>query len=128
MENIYSIILLAVAGVLIVIAIKNFSHQYSKLTAIALGITLGGFVLAELLGVINIIKSIAQSTNINAAWLKSIFKICIIAFLGQWGTQICRDAGENAIADKLETAVGITVVIICQPYFVQIISLASEIQ
>lgn len=128
MEKIYSLILLAVAGVLIITAIKNFSQEYSKITAIVLGVILGGFVLAELLGVINIIKSIAQKTNINTAWLKSIFKICLISFLGQWGTQICRDAGENTIADKLETAVGITVVIICQPYFVQLISLALEIQ
>lgn len=128
MEKIYSVILLAVAGVLIIIAIKSFSQEYSKITAIVLGIILGGFVLSELIGIINIIKNIAQSTNINTDWLKSIFKICLVSFLGQWGAQICRDSGENAIADKLETAVGITVVIICQPYFVELISLASVIE
>ena len=128
MEKIYSFIFIGVAGVLIVVAIRNFSAEYSKMAAIDIGVVLGFFVLAELLGVVEIIKSISQSANINTEWLKTIFKICLVSFLGQWGAQICRDVGENAIADKLEVAVGVTIVIICRPYFIELINIASELE
>ena len=128
MEKIYSIIFLGVAGVLVIIVIKNFSQEYSKIAAISLGIVLGTFVLSEMLGVVELIKTVSQNANIKTEWLKTIFKICLVSFLGQWGVQICRDAGENAIADKLEIAVGVTVVIICKPYFFELINLALELE
>ena len=128
MEKVYSFILLGIVGTIIVVVLKRISPEYSRIAAIVLGIIIGVYVLGQVTGIFDLIKSLAEKANINTEWIKSIFKICLVSFLGQWGTQICRDAGENAIADKLEIGVGITVVIICQPYFLQLINIAAELE
>ena len=47
--------------------------------------------------------------------------------LGEWGVNICRDAGENALGFKLETAVRILLIASAMPIYAKLLSLALEV-
>ena len=53
-------------------------------------------------GIINLLKSISDKTYINKQFLGILLKITGIAILAEFATSICKDAGESAIATKID--------------------------
>lgn len=127
MDKIFLIILFGITTVFIILAIKKQSSDYALAISICAGCIIILFVISDILEIITFISSVIEYGQINGEWAGSIGKIALISFAGQWGIQICRDAGENSIADKMETAVKILVLIICLPYINMIFKMAAEI-
>lgn len=59
-------------------------------------------VMDKLAGIINLLSSLSKKANINTQFLGILLKITGIAILTEYGTSICRDTGETAIANKIE--------------------------
>ena len=114
MDKIFLIIFFGIGAVFIILAIKKYAPEYA----------LGASICACCAVIVFVLSDIGE---IISQWSGSIFKIALISFIGQWGISICRDAGENSIADKLETAVKVLVLIICLPYINMLFKMAEEI-
>ena len=54
--------------------------------------------------ILSVFESLASKAKINSGYLKLIVKIVGIAYLAGFGAQICKDAGENSMAAKIELA------------------------
>ncbi len=52
--------------------------------------------------IIQMIDSIARSANVNVMYVETILKIIGIAYIAEFGAQITKDAGQGAIASKIE--------------------------
>jgi stage III sporulation protein AD len=65
--------------------------------------------------VFSIFSEISARANINKLYLETILKIIAIAYISEFGAQICRDAGQGAIASKIEFAAKIMVVVMAVP-------------
>lgn len=127
MDKIFLIIFFGIGAVFIILAIKKYAPEYALGASICACCMVVVFVLSDIGEIISFISNIIAYGKINSQWSGSIFKIALISFIGQWGISICRDAGENSIADKLETAVKVLVLIICLPYINMLFKMAEEI-
>ena len=58
--------------------------------------------VANISGVINLMKDISSKANINSQFLGIILKITGIAILTEFAISICKDSGETAIANKID--------------------------
>lgn len=54
--------------------------------------------------ILSVFESLASKARINSGYLKLVVKIVGIAYLAGFGAQICKDAGENSMAAKIELA------------------------
>ena len=54
--------------------------------------------------ILSVFESLASKARINSGYLKLVDKIVGIAYLAGFGAQICKDAGENSMAAKIELA------------------------
>ncbi len=127
MESVFQIVLAAVTGCFLVCILRKYSPEYAVSVTVCLGI----FILVSLLKEITEIKDFFSSFSeygIDSEWLKSIIKITLICFVGQWGSGICSDIGEKSISDKIETAVKITVIIMCLPYIKEMLQFVSVLE
>ncbi len=92
-------------GIIIAIVIILLRHENKEL-AIVLSLMSGIFIFAltvlELNNVLIEIKSITQNFHINPIYPTILFKIIGIAYICEFASQICIDAGEKSIADKIE--------------------------
>ena len=70
---------------------------------------------------------LVEKSGINSSFLVIILKVIGIAYLVELGKNICQDAGQSAIATKLEMAGKIIVVSISLPIFTSLISLLVEL-
>ena len=55
-------------------------------------------------------------------------EMCKVCFIGQWGSRLCVDAGENFLAEKMETAVKITVTGLSLPYIEKLFQIVTMIE
>lgn len=87
--------------------------------AIQLSIVVGAVIFTMMLGkinsVISLMQEIGQRANVSSFYMGTILKIVGVAYVAEFGAQICRDSGENAVASKIEFAAKVIVIVLAIP-------------
>ena len=73
------------------------------------------------------INGLLSASGLSAEYAAILFKSLGICFLAQFAADSCRDAGESALAAKVELAGKITIVVLALPLFEQIASTAVSL-
>jgi len=100
--DIIKIIGIAFIAVIIIVILKEYRPEFAIYASIIAGVLILGLASNTLLGIIDMIKSISNKTNINSEFLVILIKITGIAILTEFAVSICKDAGESAIASKVD--------------------------
>jgi len=127
MEKIITIVFVALGAVFISALVKKYAPDYSVAISICATVIIIFFILTELTETLDFFENLMSEGSINGQWINSIVKVTVISFVGQWGVGICRDAGENSIAEKIELAVKVMILVICLPYIKILFTVADEI-
>lgn len=109
-----------IATVLIVV-VKSQRPEMAVLLSIAAGVILFLLVLGKIGSIMDIIKDLASRAGISMVYLGTILKITGIAYIAEFGAQICRDAGEGAVASKIEFAAKILIMVLAVPIVVAVL-------
>ena len=110
MEEVIKIIGIALIALIITIIIKQYRPEFAIYIALVAGVIILALVIGNLTNVINLLKDISTRSGINNKFLGILLKMTGIAILTEFAISICKDAGENAIASKVE--IGSKVIII----------------
>lgn len=110
MEEIIKIVGIGLIALVISIVLKQYRPEYTIYVSIVAGILILVFIMSKITGIINLLKSISDKTYINKQFLSILLKITGIAIITEFAVSICTDAGEKAIASKIE--IGSKVIII----------------
>ncbi|MDD2421075.1 MAG: stage III sporulation protein AD [Heliobacteriaceae bacterium] len=103
-----------IATVLLVV-IRKQRPELAVQLSIAAGVILFLFVLGKIVAVLQVLGDLANKAQINRYYLNTLMKIVGIAYVAEFGAQICRDAGEASIATKVELAAKILVMVLALP-------------
>ena len=95
--------------------------------SIAAGITLLIVVVGEITGFVDTVKNAAASYGLNSDYIMLIFKVVGIAYIIQLAAQICTDAGESAIASKVELAGRVMILLAAAPTAFSILDMILEL-
>ena len=110
MEEVIKIIGIALIALIITIIIKQYRPEFAIYISLVAGVIILALVIGNLTNVINLLKDISTRSGINNKFLGILLKMTGIAILTELAISICKDAGENAIASKVE--IGSKVIII----------------
>ncbi len=110
MEEVIKIIGIALIALIITIIIKQYRSEFAIYISLVAGVIILALVIGNLTNVINLLKDISTRSGINNKFLGILLKMTGIAILTEFAISICKDAGENAIASKVE--IGSKVIII----------------
>lgn len=87
--------------------------------AVPLSLTLAAIIflmVVNKLGVVlSLFRDLAEKAQISQLYLTTILKIIGIAYITEFGSQVCRDAGEGAVASKIEFAGKIFIMLMAVP-------------
>jgi stage III sporulation protein AD len=72
-------------------------------------------VLDKLRMIIELFTEMAKRAGIGEMYLIILLKIIGISYLVEFGAQVCRDAGEGAIASKIELAGKVMILVMAVP-------------
>lgn len=62
------------------------------------------FLVDKISEIINMLEKLAINAKVNTVYVQTILKIIGIAYIAEFAVQITKDAGQGAIASKIELA------------------------
>jgi stage III sporulation protein AD len=113
--EIIQIIGLGFVVTLLILIIKQQRPEIAVQLSLALATIIFLIVLGKINVVLNLFRDMAAKANISSMYLNTILKIIGIAYVTEFGAQVCRDAGEGAVAGKIEFAGKVLVMVMAIP-------------
>ena len=113
--DIIKIIGIAFIAVIIIVILKQYRPEFAIYASIIAGVLILTIASGTLSGIIDMINSISSKTSINSDFLMILLKITGIAILTEFAVSICKDAGESAIASKVDVGGKILIISLSIP-------------
>ncbi len=127
MEEIIKIVGIGLIALVISIVLKQYRPEYTIYVSIVAGILILVFIMSKITGIINLLKAISDKTYINKQFLSILLKITGIAIITEFAVSICTDAGEKAIASKIEIGSKVIIIAMSIPIISSLLELIIEI-
>lgn len=102
MDEIIKIVGIGLIALVLIIIVKQYRPEFALYISLIAGVLILYFAIDNLQSVINLLKQICQKSGVNSKFLGILLKMTGIAFLAEFAISICKDAGEAAIASKVE--------------------------
>ena len=125
--NVFSFIGAALVMCVMIITVRELKPELSLLLTIACSVVLTMFLLGFVSPLVNEISSIAAAGGIDSELLAIVLKSFGICVAVQTAADVCRDAGQTALAGKLELGGRLALLIVALPLFRRLLDLAMEI-
>ncbi len=100
--EIIKIIGVALISVIIVIILKQSRPEFAIYASIIAGVIILTMLITKMTVIISLIQNITAKSNINIQFVQILLKITGIAILTEFAMSVCKDAGESAIASKVD--------------------------
>lgn len=102
--DIVGVVFLAITGLVLLIILRQSRPEMALVLSILLGILIFATAIPKIGMIVNALGSIAARADVGSLHLATLLKIVGVAYITEFGAQICRDAQEGAIASKVELA------------------------
>ena len=113
-----------VARVLLVV-LKEEKKEMAIMLSIAAGVLLLVYIVSKVTPVVDMLNSMINNSGINKDFLVIILKITGIAYVVEFGKNICLDAGQSAIATKIEMAGKVIIVTLSLPLITSLVNVLT---
>jgi stage III sporulation protein AD len=125
--EILQIVGIGIVATILITVIKAQRPEISLQLSILTGIFIFLLVASKLSSVITLLNNISQKVNIDVMYLSTLLKVIGIAYIAEFGAEVCKDAGESAIASKIELAAKVIIVVIAVPIITSLLELIIRI-
>lgn len=121
------IIGIGLLALIIIVILKQYKPEFAIYVSMIAGVLILVLAIQKLTGIINLLQSLANKTYINKSFLSILLKITGIAFITEFAISICSDAGEKAIASKIEIGSKVIIIAMSIPIITSLLELVIEI-
>jgi stage III sporulation protein AD len=125
--DIISIAGIAITAAALAVMLRQYRHEYALFISLAAGVLIFAMVLSKAQPVFSEIRNLMSGANVNNQYIAILIKSLGVCFVAQIASDSCRDAGESAIASKVELAGKFVVLILALPLFAQVADLVLNL-
>ena len=100
--DIVKLIGIGLIALVIIIIVKQYKPEFAIYVSLAAGILILGMTFDTISQIVGVINDYTNKASINNKFVIVLLKITGIAILAEFGTSMCEDAGESAIATKID--------------------------
>lgn len=124
--------ILNLAGIAVTVAafavlLRQYRQEYSMLLSLAAGVLILLFVIIKAKPAFTQLETLMSRAKVNTEYAGILVKALGICFVTQLASDTCNDAGESAIASKIELAGKFAVLLVALPLFGQVANLAVSL-
>lgn len=127
MADVIKIIGIGLLALIIIVILKQYKPEFAIYISMIAGVLILVLAIQKLTGIINLLQSLSNKTYINQSFLSILLKITGIAFITEFAVSICSDAGEKAIASKIEIGSKVIIIAMSIPIITSLLELVIEI-
>jgi stage III sporulation protein AD len=125
--DIMKIVMVGIIASVLAVLLKEEKPEIAMVVSIVTGLVIFIFLITKLHSVMSVLKYFASKANIDVLYFSTILKVIAIAYITEFGAQICRDAGEGSIASKVELAGKVLIMVIAIPILAALMDIMIKI-
>lgn len=125
--DILQIACIGIVAVALSTIVKAQRPEIALQVSIATGILIFAIVAVKMTAVIDFIQMFSKKADIDASYITILLKIVGIAYIAEFAAEVCKDAGESAIASKIELAGKVAIVILAVPIITSLLDLVVRL-
>lgn len=125
--DIMRIAAIAIVGVIMASIVKSFKPEFSIYVVLATIVIIFLMALNKLTAVFQLLSSVYGEMTYGKDFFPIIVKVLVVAYLADFTSQLCKDAGEGAIGSKVELAGKIVIFYLSMPILLAILELINSI-
>lgn len=125
--EIMKIVAIGIIATILAVLLKEQKPIFAMQISIITGLVIFIFVLTKLNSVLAVLKYFASKTNIDLLYFTTILKVIAIAYITEFGAQVCRDAGESSIASKIEFGGKVLIMIMAIPIVAALMDVITKL-
>lgn len=125
--EIIQIIGLGIVVTILSLVIRQQRPELALLLSLGLSVMIFLLVFNKLSLILDLFRDLAERANINHLYLNTVLKIIGIAYIAEFGAQVCRDAGEGAVAGKIELAGKILIMVLAIPIIAVVLDTIAKL-
>ena len=125
--EIFQIIGLGMVATVIIIILKGQKPEMAVQVSIVTGIVVFMLIVGKLSAVIALLDGFMSKVRIDNGYLITLLKVIGIAYIAEFGAEVCRDAGESAIASKIELTGKVVIVVLAVPIVTSLLDVITGI-
>lgn len=125
--NLAAMIGIALVAMILCVLLKGYRPEYSVFLSLAAGIIILLMALDALIPMMGTLFQLIELSGQGKEAFSILLKSLGVCFITQLAADACRDAGEGAIASKVELAGKVVILLLAMPLFEQIITVATSL-
>jgi len=118
--EIWQIVGLAIIVTVIAVILKQIQPEIAIQLTILTVVVIFLLIMGKVRIIVDLMESLADKANISSYYLMIVLKIVGVAYIAEFGAEICRDAGQGALAAKVELAAKVGILVLAIPIIVAI--------
>jgi len=122
----FKIVGFTIVALVLVITLKQEKKEMALVVSIIAGIIILLSVMGPLGNIVEMLEGLVDNSGINSKYLEIILKITAIAYIIEFSKNICIDAGESALATKVEVAGKVIIVSLSMPVLLSVIEVVTK--
>ncbi|MEA5011678.1 MAG: SpoIIIAC/SpoIIIAD family protein [Angelakisella sp.] len=125
--NLFSVTVFCLVGAILCLVLKQYKPEFALLISLGCSIVVMLFILEGITQVRDELDLILQNSMLNSDLMVVVFKCLGVCVLTELASQTCKDAGEGAIAAKVELAGKVSLLILSLPLFVRLLEVSTTL-
>lgn len=125
--EIMQVIGIAVLGTALLALLRHGKSELAVLVSLAIGVVLFLGMVTRLTEFVATITDLTSRVGISGVYMTTVLRVVGVAYLAGFGAQICRDAGEGAIASKVELVGKVLIMTMAMPVVMALLELVLRI-
>lgn len=119
--EIVKIVGVGLIATVLVILLKQYRPEFALYLSLAAGVLLFSMVIGKVASIVELLQNLANKSNFHSQFLFILLKITGIAILTEFAVSIAKDAGESAIASKIDLAGKVFVISLSIPILTNLV-------
>ncbi|MEW6523117.1 MAG: stage III sporulation protein AD [Bacillota bacterium] len=125
--EIVQIVAFGLVAVAMLALLRQQRPEFAVHLALVAGVAIFLFLVPKLFLILDLLVDLGQRAGVNPVYIGSILKILGIAYIADFGGQISRDAGENAIASRIELGGKLLILLLALPIVRGILDMVARL-
>lgn len=125
--SILKIAIISIIGILLIALIKSVNKELSVYVVLATSTILLIYIVGEITGIFTYLETIYNNISYGKEFFPIIIKVLAVAYIADFTSQLCKDAGEGSIGAKVELAGKIIIFYMAMPIFTAILQLIDTL-
>ena len=125
--DVVKIALTAVVGALLAVKMKQYQAEYSVYIVLATGLLLLFFCCDALYSIMDLVMKLGEILEGQAVYLKILAKLVGIAYICEFASDICVDAGYQALSNQVQMLGKLAILVSAIPLFTSLMNTIEEV-